>query len=471
LAEPSNRLGVVQPGGFGNPPGGVLALWQLAQHPQHAILLLRGLSLGSGRGRLSGALRGSVDLLASDASGRRFSVTGSTGCAHDDWFAAFRPDDRKLAPVAPGSAHRTAASGTVDRGQVLGTQLLHPHHDSRPAARMSLWAVDKSEPGHRTSPDASSDDRGRGCFGVSGVFLSYRRLDGAWADRLARSLANRFGADLVFQDVEDIAGGERWRASIRAAIEGAEVVVVAIGPGWLVDQAGRRRLDEPDDVLRAELVEALTADKPIVPVLVGDAAMPARQDLPDPLADLTEHQAVHLDDQTWNIDVESLLDRVRALTLPTRHSEPIADVREELMRLQGDFFARLDGRDVAGALDKAQRTLATLNRISPLYPDDVFLQIVRGYTHKNCAIALLTFGRDAEAAERLDASDQVFTTLLEEYPAEPSAWDGKGSVLAMRGQLKDSLPYFERAIELNPNYPEARQNRDAVVRALKEARP
>lgn len=312
-------------------------------------------------------------------------------------------------------------------------------------------------------------DRGRQRLSVSGVFLSYRRLEHAWADRLARSLANRFGADLVFRDVEDIAGGQRWRATIRTAIQGAEVVVVAIGPRWLADQEGRRRLHEPDDVLRAELVAALELDKPIVPVLVGDASMPALQDLPDALHDLSEHQAVELGDTTWNIDVERLLDRVRVLILPTRRSEPLAQVRDELMRLQGEFFARLDGQDVAGALDIAQRTLATLNRVSPLYPDDVFLQIVRGYTHKNCAIALLRFGRDAEAAERLDASDQVFTTLLEEYPNEPSAWDGKGSVLATRGQLKESLPYFERAIELKPDYPEARQNRDAVTRALQDA--
>ena len=59
-----------------------------------------------------------------------------------------------------------------------------------------------------------------------------------------------------------------------------------------------------------------------------------------------------------------------------------------------------------GALDLAQRTLATLDRISPLYPDDVYLQAFRGYTHKNCAIALLGFGRDSEASERLDAARQ-----------------------------------------------------------------
>jgi tetratricopeptide (TPR) repeat protein len=303
---------------------------------------------------------------------------------------------------------------------------------------------------------------------VAGVFLSYRRVERAWADRLARNLANRFGADLVFQDVEDIAGGQRWRDSIHGAIEAAEVVAAAIGPHWLVDDSGRRRLDEPGDVLRAELVEALELEKPMVPVLLGGAAMPAGHEVPEVLSDLTERQAIRLDDLTWNIDVERLLERVRALILPTRGSEPLPLIKEELGRLQGDFFTRLEGDDVAGALDVAQRTLATLDRISPLYPEDVYLQAVRGYTHKNCAIALLSFGRDADASARLDAADRVFTTLLDEYPDDPSASDGKGSVLATRGELKESLPYFERAIELKPDFVEARQNRDAVVQALEE---
>jgi TIR domain len=167
--------------------------------------------------------------------------------------------------------------------------------------------------------------------------------------RGARSLANRFGGDLVFQDVEDIAGGQRWRDTIREAIAAAEVVVVAIGPHWLIDDAGRRRLNDPEDVLRAELVEAFELAKPVVPVLVGGATMPARCDLPDDVSDLSELQTVRLDDMTWKIDAERLLERVRELILPTRGSDPMDRVGQELDRLQRDFFARLDGGDIAGA--------------------------------------------------------------------------------------------------------------------------
>jgi tetratricopeptide (TPR) repeat protein len=309
---------------------------------------------------------------------------------------------------------------------------------------------------------------------MAGVFLSYRRVERAPVDRLARSLANRFGADLVFQDVEDIAGGQRWRDSIRTALQAAELVVAAIGPRWLVDD-GRRRLDEPYDVLRAELLEALKLEKPIVPVLIGGAAMPTSQDIPEGLSDLAERQAVSLDDVTWNIDIERLLERVRSLIQPTRRSEPLPQIKDELGRLQSDVLGRLLRGDPAGALDTAQRTLATLDRISPLYPADVELQAIRGYTHKNCALALQELGRDREASEALDASDTGFTTLLEEYPDAPYAWDGKGSVLMIRGQLnesrgqlEESLRHFERALELDPGYWEPRQNRDAVVHLLEQ---
>jgi tetratricopeptide (TPR) repeat protein len=301
---------------------------------------------------------------------------------------------------------------------------------------------------------------------MAGVFLSYRRVEAAWATRLAGSLANRFGKDLVFHDVDDIAGGARWRDTIRAAIDAAEVMLVVIGPQWLVDDRLGRRLDDPGDVLRGELAEALGLRTAIIPVLVGGATMPERDDLPDELGELAERQAIALADSTWNVHLERLLERVRGLLAPDRATEPLAAVKREVQEGQVAFFALLAQERLADALEIAQETLETLNRVSPLYPGDVDLQTARGYTYKNCGMALRDFGRMAESAASLDEAEAVFDTLLQEYPADPAAWDGKGSVLAVRGELADSLPYFEKAIELKPDYAEARGNRDMVIQAL-----
>jgi TIR domain-containing protein/tetratricopeptide repeat protein len=303
--------------------------------------------------------------------------------------------------------------------------------------------------------------------GSKGIFLSYRRVEGSWANRLCRHLGNRFGNDLVFQDVDDIAGGEEWRDKIAAAIHDAEVILVVIGPHWLVDQNGRRRLDDPADVLRKEVVDALEQKKVVLPVLVGGASMPDSKDLPQDIAPLTDRNAIPVTDTNWNDDLGPLLDRLRSLLIPTRQREPLENIQLELYRLQQEFFAALEQQQgPATALDVAQRTLALLDRVSPLYPDDTYLQAVRGYTHKNLAIALPRFERYEEADSHLSVADQVFSTLREEFPKDPSAWDGKGSVEYMKGNLVEARRCFERALELKPDYQEARENLTALLQEL-----
>jgi tetratricopeptide (TPR) repeat protein len=294
---------------------------------------------------------------------------------------------------------------------------------------------------------------------TKGIFLSYRRIEDEWANRLSRHLGNRFGNDLVFQDVDDIPGGEKWRDKIVAAIRDAEVILVLIGPHWLVDPQGRRRLDDPEDVLRREVADALEQKKVILPVLVDGALMPDSKDLPDDITPLTDREAMPLRDVSWNHDLGRLLDRLRDLLLPTRKREPLEDIQWELWRLQQEFFTALDqDQNPSLALDVAQRTFALLNRVTPLYPGDTFLQATRGYTHKNLAIALFRLERDDEANSHLAAADQVFSTLTEEFPNDPAAWDGKGSVEFMKGNVQEARRCFERALELKPDYEEPRRN-------------
>jgi hypothetical protein len=107
---------------------------------------------------------------------------------------------------------------------------------------------------------------------MSQVFISYRRADSSkWADRLYGHLSMRYGKDLVFQDVDNIKAGDDWIETIGQELASCQVFLVIIGPQWLVDAKGRRRLDEPLDVLRMEVSEALSSNSAVIPLLVGGA--------------------------------------------------------------------------------------------------------------------------------------------------------------------------------------------------------
>lgn len=139
------------------------------------------------------------------------------------------------------------------------------------------------------------------------IFLSYRRDDSAgFAGRLADAMEAEFGAGSVFRDVDDIRPGEDFIHAIESHLQQVGVVLVMIGPRWL-DADGRRRLDDTGDFVRQEIQAALESDKPLIPLLVGGASMPAEAGLPAAIAGLSRRQAVVLSDSNWRGDVERLV--------------------------------------------------------------------------------------------------------------------------------------------------------------------
>jgi hypothetical protein len=140
------------------------------------------------------------------------------------------------------------------------------------------------------------------------VFISYRRDDSAgFAGRLTDALEQRLGAGTVFRDVDDIQPGADFEAVIARGLDQVRAVLVVIGPGWLDASAdGQRRLDRADDFVRREVEQALASGKPVVPVLVGGAAMPAANALPVALRGLANRQALVLGDASWSADLARL---------------------------------------------------------------------------------------------------------------------------------------------------------------------
>ncbi len=300
------------------------------------------------------------------------------------------------------------------------------------------------------------------------IFISYRRSDSRkWADKLFDHISMRFGKDLVFQDVDDIKPGKDFFLVLREAIKGCKVALILIGPKWLkVKNAdGTRRIDHPKDVLKMEIIEALRGRKTVIPVLLGSAVMPTKEDLPPPLRSLARRQAATVSDNRWNSDLHILLERLRELVIPRKGPESLEEAKQEITEKQNEYFALYPQRP-ADALELAQKVLNHLDRISPQYPKDPDLQLLRGYFHKNEAMALRDLGRRAEFRKSLVKAARVFSTMIRERPDDAGAWNGKGSIETLRAHFDKALHYIDKALEIDPNYWAAKEDRKEILKHL-----
>src|SRR6266487_316689 len=142
------------------------------------------------------------------------------------------------------------------------------------------------------------------------VFISYRRIDSAPAARLlSGDLRAIFGLGSVFIDTNDIRIGTQWPARIDERLQTASVLLAVIGPTWLrvADEAGRRRLDKPDDWVRTEIAYAIDNKLVIIPFLVAGASFPDKKALPKRIARLADQQAIKVDYESWDNDLNPLI--------------------------------------------------------------------------------------------------------------------------------------------------------------------
>lgn len=142
------------------------------------------------------------------------------------------------------------------------------------------------------------------------IFVSYRRDDTAGhAGRLYDRLAERFGEEALFRDIDSIQYGEDFVEALDEAVGSCKAMISVIGPNWLKseDKRGRRRLENAHDFVRLEIESALARGIPIYPVTVGDAEMPDADELPESIAGLVRRQALEISETRFDYDVGELI--------------------------------------------------------------------------------------------------------------------------------------------------------------------
>jgi hypothetical protein len=143
------------------------------------------------------------------------------------------------------------------------------------------------------------------------IFLSYRRKDAAgFAQALFGRLEQAFPPESLFMDVGGgIGAGQDFVRVIEQQVRACDVMLVLIGPDWLTvtDEAGRRRLENPEDFVRIEVASALKLDKHVIPLLVQKTEMPRAEALPKPLRALARRNAVGLTHERFKADAQELI--------------------------------------------------------------------------------------------------------------------------------------------------------------------
>lgn len=163
------------------------------------------------------------------------------------------------------------------------------------------------------------------------IFICYRREDSApYAGRLYDRLINHFGEERVFMDIDTIQPGEDFVEILESKVSACDVLIALIGRQWLTSQDvdACRRLDNPEDFVRLEILAAINRKIRIVPALVGGASMPRVHELPEALIALARRQAVEISDVRFHRDVNLLIESLeKKVEGRADRPSPLADDR------------------------------------------------------------------------------------------------------------------------------------------------
>ena len=145
---------------------------------------------------------------------------------------------------------------------------------------------------------------------VPRVFISYRREDAqAFARGLYNELSRRYGDENVFRDIDAIQAGARFTDVIEEGVGNANILIVIISRSW-ASARGRRRLDDPGDVLRREVEIGLRRGISIIPVCVEGARLPTKDELGPALDGLLKFTAIEISDARWDHDIARLANAI-----------------------------------------------------------------------------------------------------------------------------------------------------------------
>ncbi len=155
------------------------------------------------------------------------------------------------------------------------------------------------------------------------IAISYRRADSAAICRaIFDRLAQHYGSESVFIDIDRIPFGENFHDYIAHTLEKTDVLLVVVGPKWRGPRGkALARIEDADDPVRLELETAAAGGTSILPVLVHNARMPGESDLPKTLAWFAALNAARVDEaRDFDVHMAALIKAIDERTAESRRS-------------------------------------------------------------------------------------------------------------------------------------------------------
>jgi hypothetical protein len=235
------------------------------------------------------------------------------------------------------------------------------------------------------------------------IFINYRRGDDpGHTGRLFDRLQDVFEPQQLFLDVDNIAPGLDFIRVLNEHVAECDVVLAVIGKGWIDarDETGRRRLDDPADFVRIEIISALDQGKRVIPVLVNDAPMPRPEDLPEALRPLLRRNAVRLTHERFRADTQGL---IKALQQSLDEIEALHQAEAEAARrVQAEAERRRQEAEVARLAEEEERRKKADREAQERAADERRRQETEAKQHAE-AVRAFTAARRAHTIEAIDA--------------------------------------------------------------------
>lgn len=246
------------------------------------------------------------------------------------------------------------------------------------------------------------------------IFISYRRADHPdFVERIRDWFAWKYGRDSVFMDFDTIPPFTPFADFIRDKVRECDLLVAIIGPAWVKTLQDRIKQSDDEDYVRTEIRLALELKKPIAPICIKTAAIPASRELPPDLRPMLDYHSAHLDSGRHFLDniemilnaVEHQLERLDAWKVMAM----VQTVQFDVMKAIQHYQDAADHANWAAALDWLSRI-----RQSGFAPDWYPLE---DYEHE-AREAL----RQQEAAEKYHFIRSMAERALRRPSERPRVW-------------------------------------------------